>query len=395
MAGLGRKTFIATEVLTAANVNGYLMDQSVMKFASSAARSSAIGTAVSEGMVSYLADTDALEVYNGSSWGAVSSSSSGNAIINGGFDIWQRGTSAAGSYPTYLADRWMNYRSTTGSTFSRQATGDTTNLPDIQYAVRMQRDSGNTSTNAIYSSQSLETSMSRQFSGKTVTLSWYARAGANFSATSSLMNFELVYGTGTDQNVIAGFTGQTNAISSTKTLTTTWQRFTATGSIPGTATQVATNFYFSPVGTAGAADYIEITGVQLETGSNATAFKRNGPSIQAELAACQRYYQRVTATTAFSNLTGTGSARNSTGGFFMFPLKVSLRAQPTATDALSVAFDDGASSLVAATSVSHAGVSPDCVVLLATAASGLTQFRPYSLIASNNAAAFIGISAEL
>jgi hypothetical protein len=70
MAGLGYKVFTAGEVLTAANVNGYLMEQSVMVFAGSAARGSAIGTA-SEGMVSYLSDTNAVEVYNGSNWVAV------------------------------------------------------------------------------------------------------------------------------------------------------------------------------------------------------------------------------------------------------------------------------------------------------------------------------------
>jgi len=46
MAGLGRKVFTAGEVLTAANVNGYLMDQTVMVFAGTAARSSALGTGV-------------------------------------------------------------------------------------------------------------------------------------------------------------------------------------------------------------------------------------------------------------------------------------------------------------------------------------------------------------
>jgi hypothetical protein len=61
--GLGRRTFAPGEVLTASNVMNYLMDQSVMNFAGTAARGSAIGTAVSEGMVSYLADTDSLEVY--------------------------------------------------------------------------------------------------------------------------------------------------------------------------------------------------------------------------------------------------------------------------------------------------------------------------------------------
>ena len=67
MAGLGYKVFTAGEVLTAANVNGYLMEQAVMVFAGTAARGSAIGTA-SEGMVSYQTDTNSITVYDGSDW---------------------------------------------------------------------------------------------------------------------------------------------------------------------------------------------------------------------------------------------------------------------------------------------------------------------------------------
>jgi hypothetical protein len=67
MPGLGRKVFTVSEVLTAANVNGYLMDQTVMVFAGTAARGSAIGTA-SEGMVSYRSDSNIIEVYDGDSW---------------------------------------------------------------------------------------------------------------------------------------------------------------------------------------------------------------------------------------------------------------------------------------------------------------------------------------
>jgi len=71
MAGLGRKVFSAGDILTAADVDGYLMDQTVMKFASAAARSSVIGTAVAAGMVSYRTDGTVLEFYNGSAWAPV------------------------------------------------------------------------------------------------------------------------------------------------------------------------------------------------------------------------------------------------------------------------------------------------------------------------------------
>jgi hypothetical protein len=68
MPGLGRRTFAPGEVLTATNVMGYLQDQAVMNFADDGTRGSAIGTVVSEGMVSYLADRDIVQIYNGSSW---------------------------------------------------------------------------------------------------------------------------------------------------------------------------------------------------------------------------------------------------------------------------------------------------------------------------------------
>ena len=62
-----RKVFTAGEVLTASNVNEFLMDQSVMFFADSAARGSAIPSPI-EGMATYLQSQDALSIYNGTDW---------------------------------------------------------------------------------------------------------------------------------------------------------------------------------------------------------------------------------------------------------------------------------------------------------------------------------------
>lgn len=74
MAGAGFKTWVAGEVLTAANLNSYIQQQTVMVFASSAARSAAIGTVVSEGMTTYLTNTNSLEVYDGATWTATGGS---------------------------------------------------------------------------------------------------------------------------------------------------------------------------------------------------------------------------------------------------------------------------------------------------------------------------------
>ena len=72
MAGAGYKLFNTGDVLTAAQVNTYLNEQTVMVFADSAARTTALSGVLAEGMVSYLQDTNAVEVYNGSAWVGVS-----------------------------------------------------------------------------------------------------------------------------------------------------------------------------------------------------------------------------------------------------------------------------------------------------------------------------------
>jgi hypothetical protein len=72
MAGAGYKLFATGDVLTAAQVNTYLMQQTVMVFASSAARTSALSGVVAEGMLAYLSDTNALQYYDGAAWQDVS-----------------------------------------------------------------------------------------------------------------------------------------------------------------------------------------------------------------------------------------------------------------------------------------------------------------------------------
>ena len=65
----GFKVFAVGEVLTAADVNDYLMEQSISIFADSTARDAQITSPI-EGMFCYLADTNVLQFYNGSAWAA-------------------------------------------------------------------------------------------------------------------------------------------------------------------------------------------------------------------------------------------------------------------------------------------------------------------------------------
>lgn len=92
---MSRKIFTAGEVLAAADVNSFLMDQSVMSFASSAARTTAIPSPV-EGMVTYLEDSNNISVYNGSSWVPLPVGSGGTGattLASGGY-LKGAGTSA-------------------------------------------------------------------------------------------------------------------------------------------------------------------------------------------------------------------------------------------------------------------------------------------------------------
>ena len=91
MAGAGYKLFATGDVLTAAQVNTYLNEQTVMVFADSAARTTALSGVLAEGMMSYLQDTNAVEVYNGSAWVAVGGGGLTSPLTTKG-DIWVYGT---------------------------------------------------------------------------------------------------------------------------------------------------------------------------------------------------------------------------------------------------------------------------------------------------------------
>jgi hypothetical protein len=75
MAGAGYKLYATGDILTAAQVNNYLQEQTVMVFADAAARTTALASVLAEGMISYLKDTNSTEYYSGSAWVAIAGSS--------------------------------------------------------------------------------------------------------------------------------------------------------------------------------------------------------------------------------------------------------------------------------------------------------------------------------
>jgi hypothetical protein len=401
MAGLGTKLWTSGEVVTAAGVNGYLQDQVIGTYASTTARDAAFGGAgeptLSEGMFAYTTDTNTLWFYKGTSWINVlgsnigeTSTSNRNGVINGGMSVWQRGTSfTSNGSQNYSADRFSFFRAVADSTLSRQTTSDTTNLPQIQYCARIQRTAATSSTSAIFLTYSFETADSIRFVNRTATFSFYARAGANYSSASSGLTASLVSGTGTDQNTLNGFTGGATVATGTATLTTTWQRFQYTGTVASTATQLGININFTPVGTAGAADYFEVTGVQVELGSVATPFETE--DYGTTLAKCQRYYQRTTGLRNFGLVTSQVAA----DAYGFIPLPCTMRVAPTSVDSNTLRAFDLVNAATTISSLTLDGsVSSESYAAIKIVTTGMTAFRTYYII-QNGATSYLGFSAEL
>jgi len=320
-----------------------------------------------------------------------------NFVINGGMDIWQRGTSFSGlGTGTYMADRWqLNTASTT--TTSQITSG----ISNIQYAMRNQRTSGSTTVATNYIAQTLETKNSIPMAGQTVALSFWARAGANFSSASNALNATVVYGTGTDQNVYNVLTGSTGVIAQTATLTTSWQKFSYSGPVGSTATQVALFFNWATTGTAGANDYLDITGVQLEIAPQATSFSRAGGSIGGELALCQRYYYAINAANAYNSSTYTSfgmGAATSTYAIIQINMAQTMRTAPTLATQSSAASTLSIGILgltgVAVTSYAITQSNPYLVAIQAFC-SGFSNYQSVGMYAANTTSAYIGFTAEL
>jgi hypothetical protein len=224
-----------------------------------------------------------------------------NAIINGNFDIWQRGTSFTG--PVYGADRWLNNTNGPGATnctMSRQAfTLGQTDVPgEPTYFCRM----AVTSVAGANHFSTLQHRIEdvRTFAGQTVTVSFYAKADASRPIVAELVTS---FGTGGSPSV-----GDTVPGALKVTISTSWQKITMTTTMPSISgktlgtngdSRVALNIWFdagsnfnSRTDTLGhQSGTFDIAQVQVEAGPVATPFERR--PIGTELALCQRYYELV------------------------------------------------------------------------------------------------------
>jgi hypothetical protein len=210
-----------------------------------------------------------------------------NCIINGNFDIWQRGTTAtvttAGS--NYLTDRYIWNTQGNTTTVSRQAfiVGQTDVPYEPTYFHRIQI------TAAVAAQLSLEQRIEdvRTLAGQTATLSFYAKGAAAFT-----LNYSVAQNFGTGGSPSSGV----SAGSGTVSLTTSWQKFTITFNVPSISgkTLGTNNDHFLQVVwqmPASATNTFDLAQIQLEKGSVPTPFERR--SFGQELALCQRYYWQI------------------------------------------------------------------------------------------------------
>jgi hypothetical protein len=247
------------------------------------------------------------------------------AIINGNFDVWQRGTSFTGTPPYYTADRWQGFRvgGVSGATFSRQ---DTNKLINSSYYMRVQRNSGNSSTSVIIFGTALESPISYLFRDSRVTLSFYARKGSDYSGSSSTLAAGIIERTVENEplTTVATFSHSNNF-----TLTPSWTRFTfTTPPLSSNLNTLKVAFHFTPTGTAGGNDFYDISQVQLNIGD--IAFPFYPKSYHQEYLDCLRYYKRLTndGTSTYKRIC-MGNWGTSTTGYLFYTNEVPFRVIPS------------------------------------------------------------------
>ena len=211
-----------------------------------------------------------------------------NKIINGNFDLWQRGPSFTAS-GAYMADRWkQNHNNGAGNaTYTRQAfTLGQSDVPgEPKYYLRVVTTVAATGISSVLRYRIEDV---RTLAGQTATLSFWAKVG-----TTKTFNVVVAQNFGTGGSPSAGVA----ALASAQSIGTTWTRYIYTFSFPSISGKT--------LGTDGN-DYLEIliqetvslstftlevAQFQLEKGSVATDFEQW--PFPVELALAQRYYQKT------------------------------------------------------------------------------------------------------
>jgi hypothetical protein len=312
-----------------------------------------------------------------------------NKIINGAFNVWQRGTSLTytSSGLNYLADRFFSWTiGTLNVTVSQQAfTPGTAPVAGYEGQYFMRNAVTSLSGQTIQAvGQRIEDV--RTLAGQTATFSFWAKADASRTYTTRFI-----------QNFGSGGSGEVQTSGASHSVTTSWQRFTVTVSIPSVSGKtIGTASYLQPLldGPANTANTLDTWGWQLEAGSSATDFvTASGNSYQGELAMCQRYYQRSTGTATNTAYICSGVAISTTRVFLNYSSPVTMRSAPSVAQS-SGSIGNGVISNQNITTIAYySSGSLQQISLDVNVGSGLTTSGFFVLALPQNA--YIELSAEL
>jgi hypothetical protein len=313
-----------------------------------------------------------------------------NKVINGDFGVWQRGTSFSNPKGVFLADRFQFNYDGTGTLTASQQTFTPGTAPvsgyEGQYFLRLNQTVAGSGTNFSVLQHPIEDV--RTFAGQTVTVSFWAKADA-----SRVLNITLRQDFGTGGSTLVDTSG------AGATLTTSWVRYTNTISVPsisgktvGTSSSLRL-FFALPLNTT---QTIDIWGVQVEAGSNMTAFQTATGNPASELAACQRYYFRASVDSTSYRLLGQGTVTSVNNCDIAVNLPVQMRTIPASleTSAMSTFYYEPAGGSTP-TSISLSSAATQNIGRVSVAkTSSFTVGYAIGLF-SNNTPAYLGFSSEL
>ena len=310
-----------------------------------------------------------------------------NLLVNGNFEIAQRGTS--GFTSGYTLDRWTVLTGVTAS-ISQQSTGTPNGS---RYCLR----STMTSTGGVMNfGQLLETSTAANAWGKTIIFSVLLRRNSSFAGA---LNINIDKSATVDAGTGATWTNLTNVTTSNANLPTgtgasNWYLATATVAIPNDGTANSIKISISQTATETSGAYYEVAQAQLEVGPVATPFSRAGGTLSGELTACQRYYFRFGGNDVYQNFcTGIGNTAAIAKGFMLFP--VPMRVAPTLMDFSTLATTDNDSYTNSFSGLTFDRASINSARLNITGGSGMTNKQMTFIVANNSTSAYLGFSAEL
>jgi hypothetical protein len=198
-----------------------------------------------------------------------------NALVNGGLDAWTGATSfsniSGDGVGVEVADDWYFAQpNAAANAVSRQ----TAQSVGARYGLRFGRPAASSSTNPLRLWAMLPTDAAYRLGGRTLTVSVTAVAGADFSGGG--LSVRLATGTGEGQSgdliASSGFTGHSNVIDEAQAITTAAVRYEFSAGVLSNIGEVGLQFSYTPTGTAGSNDWIQIEDVQIESADEASAF---------------------------------------------------------------------------------------------------------------------------